>query len=67
MMLFAVGFIYGTYYMLDRDITDCGGIRLVLWCNILLHTINIMVALVNISGYETKVFNCNLVFGFALF
>jgi len=66
-LLIAGGFIYGTYYILDWNITDCGGIRLVLWCNIILHTINIMVTLINLSGFETKIFNCNMVCGFSLF
>ena len=66
-LFLAIGFIYGTYYILDWNVTDCGGIRLVLWCNIILHTMNVLVTLVNICGFETKLFNCNLVCGFSIF
>ena len=63
----AGGLIYGTYYVLEDSVTDCGGIKLVLWCNIILHTANILVALINICGFETKIFNCNMVCGFSMF
>ena len=51
--LFMAGaFIYFTYYILDENVTDCGGIRIVLLCNIILHTMNILVTLINLSGFE---------------
>lgn len=46
----AAALIYGTYYILEENVTDCGGIRLVLWCNIVLHTMNMLVTLINLCG-----------------
>ena len=66
-MFLAGALIYGTYYVLEDSVTDCGGIKIVLWCNIILHTTNILVALINLTGFETKLFNCNMVCGYSLF
>jgi hypothetical protein len=40
---------------------------MVLWFNIMLHTLNLLITLVNLCGYETKLFNCNMVCGISMF
>lgn len=67
MLFIAVGLIAGTYEVLDMDPIDCGGIRIVLWASVILHTCNIIVTLMNLCGLETKVCNCNMVFGYGIF
>ena len=64
---FSMGFLTGTYLVLDNSVTDCGGIRFILWMVIVMHTLNILVTFVNLCGLETKIFNSNMVCGFSLF
>ena len=64
---FSMGFLTGTYLVLDNSVTDCGGIRFILWLVIVMHTLNILVTFINLCGLETKIFNSNMVCGFSLF
>jgi len=66
LLFVASGLIYGTFYIVENS-QDCGNIVFILYVNIILHSLNIMVALINICGFETKVFNCNIVCGLVIF
>ena len=67
MFFLAVGMIVGTYEVLNMNPTECSGIRIVLWASIILHTCNILVTLINLSGFETVLCNCNMVCGYFMF
>ena len=65
-----MGFMVGTgYIMEDESGTSCGGgtLDLVLYLIVALHVVNIVIALVNLSGNEEKICFGGLICGISLF
>ena len=66
-VLFSVLFQVGTYYVLEWSESDCGNLRLTLYCVIMLHGVNTFMGLLNLAGCETKCCNANMVCFFMIF
>ena len=66
-VLFSLMFLVGTYYVLDWNISDCGNLRLTLYTVIILHSMNIFMCLLNLSGCETRCCNQNMICFFMMF
>lgn len=39
----------------ERERSDCGGLRIILWSALFLHSINTFVTLINVCGLEMKI------------
>ena len=68
-VLFAsAGFFAGSYLILDFfGESDCGQMNIVLWAVIVLHAINIFLAMIMLCGLEFKLCNSNFVLALCLF
>ena len=64
---FSIGFLTGTYFILDYNVNDCGGLRMVLYGVIVLHFINIFMTLLNLCNCETKCCNMAMISIFLTF
>ena len=64
---FSAGFLTGTYLILDNNQNDCGNLAFNLYVVICLHAANILMALINLCGLETKICNQNAVCCYMLF
>ena len=56
-LFFSIGFLVGTWLILEHDDRDCGSLKLVLYMVIALHGANIFMSLLNLAKFETKVCN----------
>ena len=64
---FSAGFLTGTYIILNNNQNDCGNLAFNLYVVICLHSLNILMSLINLCGLETKICNQNAVCCFMLF
>ena len=64
---FSLAFAIGTYFILEMDPTDCSMMGFMLWMVIILHTVNLLVTLLNLTGLEQKLCNSNMVCVFVIF
>ena len=52
---FSLGFMVGTYFVLDMAEADCAMMDFMLWMTIIFHFINLLVAFMNLAGCEKAV------------
>ena len=64
---FSAGFLTGTYFIIDNSINDCANIRLTLYTVIFLHTVNIIIALINLINKEEQLCFSGMICGLFLF
>ena len=64
---FSVGFMVGTYLILDNSQQDCSNLTMSLYLVVCLHALNVIMSLVNLCGVETKICNQNMVCCIVLF
>ena len=64
---FSSGLLVGTYFVLEDNDADCGGLRFNMYLIIALHFVNIIVSLLMLLKCEVKLCNSNMICGFFIF
>ena len=62
----SLAFIIGTYFILDSNPSNCASLRFILYATIFLHGMNMIIALINLTGKETKICTSNCVCVFSI-
>ena len=59
-IVLSIVFSFGTWFILGGD-SECPSLRIILYATIVLNIINIVIAILNLTGNETKVCTGNFI------
>jgi len=57
----------GTYLVINYEPEDCKGLKTALWMVLIMHAVNTIETLINLTGLEKKLCNGYMICGFFIF
>ena len=63
----SIGLAVGTFLVLNNQVDDCKGLKTALWMVFVMHIVNTLETIINLTGLEKKLCNGYMICGFFIF